>query len=131
LSSDIVDTWPSASSPSNIQPSAPLKERIGDVAETDFDRGPWPGGRAGSLDPLALQVARDLGADEVALARVLDLDRRAGDDAIWIEEADAFAACGRDPPGARCAPAMTCLRAVSKRARPSITRTASSVMTSA
>ena len=70
------------------------QERVGDVAKPDLDRGAGPRGRPGALDPLALQVARDFGADEVALARVLDLDRRAADDGVRIEEADAFALAG-------------------------------------
>ena len=55
------------------------------------------GAGAGALNPLPLQIRRDLAADERAVARVLDADVRARDDAGRIEKGDAL----RAPPRAR------------------------------
>ena len=93
LSSDIVSTWPSASSPSNIQPSAPGEQGVGDVAQAVLDGRVGPRRRARALDPLAPQVGRDLRALEVAVAGVLNTNARAGDGAGGIQESDGLLLC--------------------------------------
>ena len=45
--------------------------------------------RPGALDPLALQVGRNLAADERAVARLLHLDQRPRNVGVRIEELDA------------------------------------------
>src|SRR4029453_16223641 len=75
-------------------PVRAAQEGISNVGKADLDRAARTGGWPGPLDPLALQVARDLGADEVALARVFDFDRRAGNDAVRIQETDTLAPAG-------------------------------------
>ena len=64
------------------------EQRIRDVADAGLDRGIRLGGRTGPLDPLALQVVRDLASLEVAAPGVRDGDIRARDDRIRIEEPD-------------------------------------------
>ena len=67
------------------------QQRVGDVAKSDFHRGARTRRRPRALDPLPLQIARDFGANEIALARILDRDRRAADDGVGIEEANPLA----------------------------------------
>ena len=47
------------------------QQRVGDVADALLDRRVRPRRRAGALNPLPLQVVRDLAAGERAVARVL------------------------------------------------------------
>ena len=65
------------------------QQRVGDVAEAAVRRRARPCGRPGALDPLALQVGRNLAADEGAVARVLNLDQRPRNVGVRIEELDA------------------------------------------
>ena len=50
------------------------EQRVGDVAQARLERGARLGGRAGALDPLALEVGRDVAAVEAAGAGVADAD---------------------------------------------------------
>src|SRR5690606_24304312 len=61
------------------------KQRIRDVADALVDRHPRLGARTGSLNPLALQIGRNVAADEAAVAGILDANRGARDEAVWIE----------------------------------------------
>jgi len=67
------------------------QQGVGHVA----DAGPgcciWLGSGAGSLNPLALQVDRDLGAHERAVPRILDLDPGAWDEAVRVQETERLA----------------------------------------
>ena len=71
--------------------------------------GARPGGGPGALDPLALQIGRDLAPLEVAVAGVLDPDAGARDQRLGIEEGDALPAAlprqsPRDAPCHQLAP---------------------------
>ena len=68
-----------------------------------------PGGGPGALDPLALQIGRDLAPLEVSVAGVLNADARARDQRVGIEEGDALPAAlprqsPRDAPCHQLAP---------------------------
>ena len=78
------------------------EQRVRDVADAGLDRGVWPGGGSGPLDPLALEVVRDLAPLEVAGPRVRDADGGARDDRTRIEEPDwlPVARTGGAPPDA-------------------------------
>jgi hypothetical protein len=62
------------------------QERVGDVAQPDLRRGAGACRRPGPLDPLPLEIARNLAAGEVAGPRVADRDRRAADQRAGIEK---------------------------------------------
>src|SRR4029450_10000178 len=66
------------------------EQRVGHIAKSDLDRRSRARGGASALDPLPFQIAGNLGTDEIALARILDRDRSASDDAVRIEKADAL-----------------------------------------
>src|ERR1043166_1753263 len=88
LSSDIVESWPSASSPSNIQPSAPDSSAYATLRRLSctglFGRG-------------------NLAAGELAVARVLYADGRSRDGADGVEEGDPLApAASVEPPVEAC-----------------------------
>ena len=70
----------------------PGQQRVGDVADAAFERRPRLGGRAGALNPLSLQVVRNLRAFELAGARLADRHGGAADDRLRVEELDALAA---------------------------------------
>ena len=63
--------------------------------ECCLDRCVGARGGAGALNPLALEICRNLAADKLALASVANLDRGAADDGLRIEEADALASALR------------------------------------
>ena len=68
------------------------QQRVGDVADAALERRPRLGGRTGALNPLPLQVARDLRAFEIAGACVAHRHRRPADERVRVEEFDAPAA---------------------------------------
>ncbi len=68
------------------------EQRVGDVAQAALGGRARPGAGPGALDPLALQVGRDLAAVEVAVAGVLDADARARDERL----ADRGTRCAAD-----------------------------------
>src|SRR5688500_20156343 len=70
------------------------QQRIGNVADALVDRRARLGARAGALNPLALQVGRDLAPRELAVARVLYADVRPRDRRLRIEKGDALPARG-------------------------------------
>ena len=75
------------------------QQRVGDVAQAALRARPRLGGGPGALDPLALQIGRDLAPLEVAVAGVLNPDARARDQRLGVEEGDALpAALPRQPP---------------------------------
>ena len=76
------------------------EQRVGDVAQSRFDRRAWPGCRAGALNPLSAKIAGDLAADELALPGILHFDLRARDDRLRIEEGQTLSiAHARRTPG--------------------------------
>jgi len=64
------------------------EQGVGDVAQAGGEVGAGARRRAGALDPLALQVGRDLGAVEPPLAGVANGERGAGNDGRGVEEVD-------------------------------------------
>ena len=81
------------------------QQRVGDVPQPRLDRGARPRGRSGSLDPLAAEVGRDVGAVEPAGPCVLDAQRRARDRVARGGERDRRARGARAPAGdGRAAP---------------------------
>lgn len=67
------------------------QQRVGHVAQASLDRGARARRRAGALDPLPLEIAWNLAADEVAGAGLADGNRRAADGRAWVEEPDSLA----------------------------------------
>ena len=63
------------------------EERVRDVADAALDRALGLRGRPGALDPLALQVGRDVAANEAPLASILHLDVRARDQRLGSRNA--------------------------------------------
>ena len=75
------------------------QERVGGVAKAAFHARPRLGGGPGALDPLALQIGRDLAPLEVAVPGVLNPDARTRDQRLGVEESDALpAVLPRQPP---------------------------------
>ncbi len=66
----------------------PRQQRVGHVPETRLERGSGPGRRSSALDPLPLQVRRDVAAREVPGPGVADQQARSGDRGVRIEEPD-------------------------------------------
>ena len=64
------------------------EQGVGDVTKAGRQVRPRPRGRARALDPLALQVGRDLGAVEPPCACVADGERGPGNDDRGVEEID-------------------------------------------
>src|SRR5262249_2363264 len=58
------------------------------VADADFNRRIRLRRGTGALNPLALEVLWNLGADESASAGVLNLDLSSRDGGLWVEESD-------------------------------------------
>ena len=106
------------------------EQRVGDVAQSRFDRRARPGGRAGALNPLPAKIAGDLAADELAVPGVLHCDLRARDDRLRIEERHAAVDRARAPHAGRCAPVITALRSASSGASAASAESASGVKTS-
>ncbi|MEZ4235251.1 MAG: hypothetical protein R3F59_03650 [Myxococcota bacterium] len=67
------------------------QQGVGDVAEADLGGCAGACGGARALEPLALQVGGDLGADEAAGAGVGDAEGGAGDEGVLGEEVDGDA----------------------------------------
>src|SRR5688500_20075696 len=66
------------------------QQRIRNVANALLDRYIGLGARPGALNPLPLQIRRDLAAGERYVARVLHLDCRPWNGAGRVEERDAL-----------------------------------------
>ena len=76
------------------------EQRVGDVANAGVDGRAGPGRRAGTLNPLALEIPRNLAAREGAGPGIADGDRCARYARIRIEERDSLAVPGAiGPPG--------------------------------
>jgi hypothetical protein len=60
------------------------EECVGGVPEAAFHARPRPGGGPSALDPLALQIVRDLATLEVAVPRILNPDTRARDQRLGV-----------------------------------------------
>ena len=75
------------------------EERVGGVAQAALGARPRLGDGPGALDPLALQIGRDLAPLEVAVSGVLNPDARARDQRLGVEEGDALPAAlpGQSP----------------------------------
>ena len=67
------------------------EERVGGVAKAALQARPRLGGGPGALNPLALQIGRDLTALEVAIAGVLNPDVGARDQRLGVQESDTLA----------------------------------------
>ena len=76
------------------------EQRVGDVANAGVDGRAGPGRRTGTLNPLALEIPRNLAAREGAGPGIADRDRRARNVRIRIEERDSPAIpCAIGPSG--------------------------------
>ncbi len=67
------------------------QQGVGDVAQARFQWRVGLGGRPGSLDPLTLEIVRDLGSVKIPGAGVGDRDVGAGNGALGVEEGDGLA----------------------------------------
>jgi hypothetical protein len=80
------------------------EQRIGDVAQASAHRRVRPGRRSGALNPLALEIGRNVAAAKAALTRILDAYRRSRDRGLRIEKPDSLAAASTG--GAALEPAI-------------------------
>ena len=65
------------------------EQRVGDVAQAALGRGARPGGGARALDPLALEVGRDLAAGEAAFAGIAHTDVGARNERVGFEKSES------------------------------------------
>ena len=79
------------------------EQRVRDVANALGRRGARPGGRAGALNPLPLEIAGDVAAVELSRPGVADGDAGAADQRIGAEERDAVPAVADAAGAARSA----------------------------
>src|SRR4030095_9983309 len=66
------------------------QQSIGHIADALLHGRIRTRSRPGALNPLALKILRDFSSDEVAVARILNLDVRAANRRIGIQKRDAL-----------------------------------------